>query len=117
MITTRTAYCLLFVHTLRLLWTTLPSEAQQGPNYTVSALNRTARVKSDGSWVVPNIPANFGQVRARATCVTDGVTQSGQSDFFRVPPSGSVNVADIPLNAMDPIPASVAVTAPTATLG
>src|SRR5712671_1724690 len=58
-------------------------------NCTVSVLNRSVRVNPDGSWVLPNIPANFGQVKARATCVQNGVTTSGESDFFTVPANGS----------------------------
>ena len=51
---------------------------------TISILNRTARVKSDGSWRIDNVPANLGQVRARVTCIRDGRTLSGQSDFFNI---------------------------------
>lgn len=82
----------------------------------VSVLNRTVQVKPDGTWVLPNIPANFGPVRARATCVDNGVTQSGQSDFFTVPTNGSVNVPPIVLGPVTPIPSQVTVTAPTTTL-
>ena len=64
------------------LWLTLPLAAQLNENCVVSVLNRNVSVNPDGTWVLPNIPANFGQVRARATCVQNGVTQSGQSNFF-----------------------------------
>ena len=47
--------------------TAIPAELTE--NCTVSVLNRTAAVKSDGSWSLPNVPATFGNVRARATCV------------------------------------------------
>lgn len=50
-------------------------------NTTVSILNRSARVKPDGTWRIDNVPANFGPVRVRATRVKDGVTTTGQSDF------------------------------------
>src|SRR2546425_7960635 len=68
---------------------------QINENCTVSVLNRTVRVNPDGSWVLPNIPANFGQVKARATCVQNGVTTSGESDFFTVPVNGAVNLPTI----------------------
>ena len=32
---------------------------------TVSILNRNIPVKPDGTWVLPNVPANLGLVRAR----------------------------------------------------
>ncbi len=33
-------------------------------NCTVSVLNRTAYIQPDGSWDIPNVPSNMGQVRA-----------------------------------------------------
>ena len=69
--------------------------AQLNENCTVSVLNRTTRVRPDGSWLINNVPATFGGVRARAraTCVQNGITQSGQSSFVNI-------VADI-ANAFD----------------
>ena len=79
-------------------------------NCTVSVLNRTVRVKADGSWVLPNVPANFGQVKARATCVRNGVTSSGESAFFTVPANGAVNLPAIVLGSATQIPASLSIT-------
>lgn len=90
--------------------------AQLNENCVVSILNRTARVQPDGTWVLPNVPANFGQVRARATCVEGGVTLSGQSDFFTIPANGSVDVPEIQIGIVDPIPESLNVSAPTTVL-
>ena len=77
---------------------------------TVSVLNRTVRVNADGSWVLPNIPANFGQVKARATCVKNGVTISGESAFFTVPVNGAVNLPAIILGSATQIPVSLNMT-------
>ena len=82
----------------------------------VSVLNRTVNVKTDGTWILPNIPANFGRVRARATCVENGVTRSGQSDFFTIPANGSVDVPRIVLGPVTPVPQQVTVTAPSTSL-
>lgn len=86
-------------------------------NCTISILNRTVRVREDGSWRIDNIPANLGRVRARATCVIDGVTVSGQSGFFNIE-ANVVNgfSGDIPLGVVAPIPESLLVTAATSTL-
>src|SRR5882724_1942888 len=84
--------------------------AQLNQNCTVSVLNRTVPVKPDGSWVLPNIPANFGQVKARATCTQNGVTTFGESDFFTVPANGAVNLPAITLGNTTPIPVSLAIT-------
>lgn len=82
----------------------------------VSVLNRTVQAKPDGTWVLPNIPANFGPVRARATCVQDGATLSSQSEFFTIPANGSTDVPEIVLGPTTPIPNQTTVTSSTATL-
>ena len=43
------------------------ASAQLNQNCTVSVLNRNVPVNADGTWVLPNVPANFGTVKARAT--------------------------------------------------
>src|ERR1700754_3138991 len=80
--------------------------AQLNQDCTVSVLNRNVQVNPDGSWVLPNIPANFGQVKARATCVQSGVTISGESDFFSVGANTAVNLPEIKLGSASQIPAS-----------
>src|SRR5881397_319221 len=66
--------------------------AEFNDNCTVSVLNRKVRVNPDGSWILPNVPANFGQVKARATCVQNGVTTFGESAYFAIPANGAVNL-------------------------
>ena len=85
-------------------------------NCIVSVLNRNTRVRPDGTWVLPNIPANFGLVRARATCVVNGETISGESAPFFVAPNASVNVPPIVLGPTTPIPVGVTVTSAQAQL-
>src|SRR5215471_5841346 len=86
------------------------ARAQLHQDCTVSTLNRNVQPNPDGSWVLSNVPANFGQVRARATCVQNGVTTSGESAFFTVPANGVVNLPDIVLGATTPIPVSLSIT-------
>ena len=86
------------------------ARAQLNQNCTVSVLNRNVQVNPDGSWVLPNIPANFGQVKARATCLQNGVTISGESAFFTVPANGAVNLPPIVMGSATQVPASIAVT-------
>ena len=91
--------------------------AQLNENCTVAILNRTAQVKPDGSWRVDNIPANFGPVRARATCVQNGVTSSGQSNLFTIVANAVTGFnADIVLGPVTPIPAQLTLTANPTTL-
>src|SRR5262249_39521285 len=86
------------------------AQQQLEENCTVSVLNRTVRVNHDGSWVLPNVPANFGQVKARATCVRGGVTTFGESEFFTIPANGVINLPAITLGSATQIPASLVIT-------
>jgi DNA-binding beta-propeller fold protein YncE len=79
-------------------------------------LNRTTKANADGTWLLPTVPANFGPVRARATCVRNGVTFFGQSDLFTIGANQSVTLQPIILGNVSPVPASISVTAPTTTL-
>ncbi len=64
-----------------ILFAAPPAQGQLNENCAISIPNRTAQVQPDGSWRIDNVPANFGAVRARATCVEGGVTLSGQSSL------------------------------------
>ncbi len=92
------------------------NDKQLNENCTVSVLNRNVRVRPDGSWVLPNVPANFGLVRARVTCVVDGKTISGESEPFLIPANGVVNRPHIVFGRTTAIPRSVSVTTPVSTL-
>src|SRR5438067_8932087 len=83
--------------------------AQLNQNCTVSVLNRNVPVNPDGTWVLPNVPANFGQVKARATCVQNGFTTFGESAFFTIPANGAVNLPAITLGTSTPIPVSLGI--------
>jgi len=102
---------------LLLIAAVLPAAEQLNENCTVSVLNRSVQVASDGSWVLPNVPTNVGLVRARATCVENGITRSGQSDYFLVPADGVVEVAEIKFDAPAPIAAALTLSAPTTSIG
>src|SRR5262249_15638589 len=79
-------------------------------------LNRSVQANPDGSWVIPGVPANLGQARARATCTRNGVTTSGQSDFFTPQPNGVVQSIKITFGTIAPIPEVLLVTAPSNTI-
>src|SRR5215213_1051798 len=86
------------------------AQSQLNQDCMVSVLNRTVRVNADGSWVLPNVPANFGQVKARATCVRNGVTSSGESDYYTIPANGIVNLPTIVMGSTTQIPAALTLT-------
>jgi len=63
---------------------------------------------------MPNVPSNMGQVRARATCIQDGVTVSGQSDYFSVVINQINEVGDIIFGDITPTPTSISIDPPGA---
>ena len=97
----------------------VPSDlwAQLNENCTVSILNRNVQVQPDGTWVLPNLPANVGRVRARAVCIQNGLTQLGQSDLFTITTNSSLNVnPPVKLGVVTPVPQSLGLTASTTVL-
>lgn len=91
--------------------------SQLNENCVVSILNRAAIPQPDGSYILPNTPSNMGRVRARATCVQDGVTRFGQSDYLEFDPlSRAVLVPPIVFGQNEPIPESLVISSPSPTL-
>ena len=87
----------------------VPARAQLNQNCSVTVLNRTVNANPDGTWVLPNVPANFGQVKARATCIQNGVTTFGESAFFNVPANAAANLPPITMGNTTPIPVSLSI--------
>src|SRR4051794_27970703 len=105
-----------FVIVTALIATNADAQNALNEHCIVSILNRTAQVRPDGTWQLPNIPAGFGPVRARATCVENGVTRSGESEPFTIVPGRMNAIPPIVLGATTPIPQSLTLTAPITTL-
>ena len=82
----------------------------------VAVLNRTTSVAADGSWILPNVPANFGPIRARANCVKNGVSTFGQSDLFTLTADQALTLPAITLGTVTPIPLSINLSAAVTTL-
>jgi hypothetical protein len=71
---------------------------------TVNILNRTVQVDAEGGWSMPNVPSTMGKVRARVTCIRDGETLSGQTDFFTVSRNGVTETGPFLFGDPDPPP-------------
>lgn len=71
---------------------------------SVNILNRTIQANEFGRFALPNIPSFMGQVRARATCVKNGVTTSGQTDYFSVVNNSTINVGKFYLAEGESLP-------------
>lgn len=93
-----------------------PAQSLPEGSCSVSVLNQTALVRTDGTWELPNIPSNMGPVRARVTCVSNGRTLSGSSDFFEVRTDRVSGIPKVVLGAAAPTPLRISVSAPSASL-
>ena len=90
-ITSKNLFLLRLAIILILPFNPLEGNAEQlDENCVVNVLNRTVQVQSDGSWTMPNVPSNMGQIRARVTCTHDASTTIGQTDYFNVLTAGSL---------------------------
>jgi hypothetical protein len=78
-------------------------------NCVINILNRTIQVSPNGRWAMPNVPSTMGQVRARATCTKDGVTVSGQSDYFTVTQDDITQIGEISFEEPEPIPTALSI--------
>ncbi|WP_096894906.1 Ig-like domain-containing protein [Candidatus Scalindua japonica] len=86
------------------------ASAQLNENCTVTVLNRTVNVKPDGSWQLNNVPSNMGRVRVRVTCVEDGKTVSGQSEYVTIQTNGNISVEEMFFNnSYEQVPTSLTI--------
>lgn len=69
-----------------------PEELILDETCIVNVLNRTVTAGEDGEFGLPNVPSTMGQIRARATCVREGETISGQTNYFAVVENQTVDV-------------------------
>lgn len=84
------------------------AEISLNENCSVNILNRTIQVAPDGSWQMPNVPSFMGSIKARATCLVNGETVSGESNYFSIQP-GVTNIIDA-IRFVDPEPAPTSLT-------
>ncbi len=73
-------------------------------NCTVSVLNQTVRVNPDGSFSIPNVPADGRLARIRVVCDVDGELFGAVSEFIMITPDEAISIGDLRLG---PIPPSV----------
>lgn len=85
-------------------------------NCVVNIMNRTIQVEPGGGWSLPNVPSNMGQVRARATCIKDGVTTAGQTDYFSLVTNLVNQVPEIKFENIEPVPVKLGFLRPTTTV-
>lgn len=76
-------------------------------NCVINVLNRTVQVQPNGTWALPNVPSSMGQVRARATCIQNGVTYVGETDYFALVANTSIKVGPVNFGAIESVPKKI----------
>ena len=74
---------------------------------TITILNRSVQARDNGSFELTNIPSFMGRVRAQATCIRDGKTLVGQSDYFEVQTGQQTEVGQFYLSEAAEVPQSL----------
>ncbi len=88
----------------------------EGAACVVSAGNRVAPLRPDGSYAIFGIPGNLGAIRARATCSDGSVGQSAIAFTNPLAPA-TVELGPITFGQLDPVPIAVELSAPSRQLG
>ena len=105
----RYIFAILLLCALSIMWV-VPTNAQQNNNLpegaTVSALGRTAQVRSDGSFTISNVPATIGRFRVRLIH-PDGRT--AQSTCLAPVLRGTTLVPPLVFGLLTPLSASLTV--------
>ena len=91
----------LFLITLLLPSLLLAEVFQLDDTCVINILNRTVSADKDGNFTLPNVPSNMGLIRARATCIREDSTESGQTDYFSVVTNQTTNVGEFKTKEKD----------------
>jgi 6-phosphogluconolactonase (cycloisomerase 2 family) len=94
------------------LVTVLAGQTAPDPTCVASLLNRSIEVQPDGSFQIPNIPADPGLFRVRFVCKdSSGATTQAFSDFIALTPNTVTTIDSVFFGNTAPPPVSLAVTA------
>jgi hypothetical protein len=82
-------------------------------NCQASIANRSVQVNPNGTFAIPNVPADIGFYRVRVVCKDPDSVRSGQSGFLSLVPNGETIATNIKIGEVDPAPISVALASPS----
>jgi hypothetical protein len=85
-------------------------------NCQASIANRSVQVNPNGTFAIPNVPADIGFYRVRVVCKDPDSVRSGQSGFLSLIPNGETIASNLKIGEVDPAPVSVALTSTSTSL-
>ena len=89
---------------------------QLNQNCVATVANQSVQVSANGSFAVPNVPADIGYYRVRVLCQNNGVTTQGQSAYVTLVANGNTKIPPIIFGTVTPPPISISVSAPSQSL-
>lgn len=90
--------------------------AQLNQNCVATIANRSVQVNANGTFAVPNVPADIGVYRVRVICHNGNQTTQGQSAYVTLVPNGNTLIPPITFGTVTPPPVSITLTAPLPSL-
>ncbi len=73
----------------------------------VTVLNRAVYAEEDGTFVLPNVPATQGKIKANVTCFWDEGVLSAESDYFALVNGGVTDVIQFYQGLLEATPAAL----------
>ena len=92
------------------------AHAQLGENCTAIALNRTAQVAGDGTFVLAGVPVPAGPFRVRFICEGEEGVDLGQTDLLEGISGDETALTGVNFNAEDTLFISITLSSPTSQL-
>ncbi len=90
--------------------------AQLNQNCVATIANRSVQVNANGTFAVPNVPADSGYYRVRVICQNGGQTTQGQSAYITLTANGDSQIPAITFGTVTPPPVSISLSAPSPSL-
>src|ERR1051326_777721 len=85
-------------------------------NCQASIANRSVQVNANGTFAIPNVPADIGFYRVRVVCKDPDSARSGQSGFLTLIPNGETIASNLKIGEVDPAPVSLVLTSSQSSL-
>jgi hypothetical protein len=89
---------------------------QLNQNCIATIANQSVQVSANGTFAIPNIPADIGYYRVRVLCQNNGVTTQGATPYITLVANGNTKIPLITFGTVTPPPISVSLSSPSQSL-
>ena len=89
---------------------------QLNQNCIATIANQSVQVSANGTFAIPNIPADVGYYRVRILCQNNGVTTQGQSAYVTLVANSNTKIPSITFGTVTSSPISISLSTPSQSL-